>query len=332
MIEVRELTKSYGAVKAIDRVSFSVEEGDILGFLGPNGAGKTTTMKILTCYMPATGGTATVNGLDVFENSMAVRRIIGYMPENAPLYMDMTASEYLRFIAEVKGIPAGKRKQAVKEAIKTCDLEAVEHRVCRNLSKGYKQRVGMAQAIINTPPVLVLDEPTSGLDPRQIIEIRALIKRLSQNSTIILCSHILPEVANTCNKVVMINRGHVVAFGPLEEVQIMGSSEDLVISLEVEGPESDVFFLLGKVAGVREVSKHKPSVGSRHYLSLVADKSRDPRPEIASAIVGKGWQLRDMHCKDTSLEDVFVRLISSDTVSSEAETETASDEITAASA
>src|SRR5919108_5705311 len=218
MIEVQNLTKHYGPVTAIRDVSFSVTPGEIVGFLGPNGAGKSTTMRILSCFMPASGGTAKVAGYDVFTESMAVRRRIGYLPENVPLYTDMRVAPYLDFVAEVKGVSRSQRKARVAEAMDRCLIADVQQRLIGKLSKGYRQRVGLAQAIISDPQVLILDEPTIGLDPRQITEIRALIKSLAGEHTVILSTHILPEVAMVCSGVVIINRGSIVAQGPIDRL------------------------------------------------------------------------------------------------------------------
>src|ERR1044071_1366038 len=218
MIQVDHLTKRYGPVTAIHDVSFSVEKGRIVGFLGPNGAGKSTTMRILSCFMPASGGTARVAGYDVFSQSMDVRRRIGYLPESVPLYTDMRVAPYLDFVAEIKGVPRGVRKGRVAEVMEKCLISDVQHRLIGRLSKGYRQRVGLAQAIINDPHVLILDEPTIGLDPQQITEIRALIKSLAGAHTVILSTHIVPDVSMVCEGVVIISRGSIVAQGPIDRL------------------------------------------------------------------------------------------------------------------
>src|SRR6266850_2582212 len=218
MIEVQNLTKHYGPVTAIRDVSFSVAPGEIVGFLGPNGAGKSTTMRILSCFMPASGGTAKVAGFDVFRESMEVRRRIGYLPENVPLYTDLRVAPYLEFVAEIKGVPRGERKKRVADAMDRCRIADVQNRLIGKLSKGYRQRVGLAQAIVSDPAVLILDEPTIGLDPQQITEIRALIKALAGDHTVILSTHILPEVSMICQGVVIINRGSIVAQGPIDRL------------------------------------------------------------------------------------------------------------------
>ena len=218
MIEVRNLTKRYGDLVAVDRVSFTAEKGQILGFLGPNGAGKTTTMRIITGFLPATGGTVRVAGYDIFESSHEVRKRIGYLPESPPLYNDMTVAGYLEFVGRIKGIARAELPDAVDRALKTCALTEVRHRVLGHLSKGYRQRVGLAQALIHDPPVLVLDEPTIGLDPRQIIEIRTMIRQLAGERTVILSTHILPEVAQLCEKVVIINDGRIAVEDTIENL------------------------------------------------------------------------------------------------------------------
>ena len=229
MIEVEQLTKRYGSVKAIDNVSFRVEKGEILGFLGPNGAGKTTTMRILTGFLPATSGTAKVAGFDVFTESAEVRRRIGYLPENPPLYTEMTTESYLRFVARIKGMPRNAIEDAIDRVITTCGLENVRRRLLGQLSKGYRQRAGLAQALIHDPPVLVLDEPTIGLDPIQIREIRALVQQLAGERTIILSTHILPEVSQICEKVVIINEGQVVLEQDMASLKGGGTLEDVFL-------------------------------------------------------------------------------------------------------
>jgi ABC-2 type transport system ATP-binding protein len=229
MLEVRNLTKRYGDITAVRNVSFSAAQGQILGFLGPNGAGKTTTMRILTGFLPATSGTAKVAGFDVFTESEEVRRRIGYLPENPPLYADMTTESYLRFVARIKGMPKAAVDDAIDRAVRTCGLESVRDRLLGHVSKGFRQRAGLAQALIHDPPVLVLDEPTIGLDPRQIIEIRALIRQLAGQRTVILSTHILPEVSQICEKVVIINEGEVVLEEDMATLTRNASLEDVFL-------------------------------------------------------------------------------------------------------
>jgi gliding motility-associated transport system ATP-binding protein len=230
MIEVKRLTKLYGNFVAIENVSFRAERGQILGFLGPNGAGKTTTMRIVTGFMPATSGTALIDGLDIFTQSLEARRRIGYLPENPPLYADMRVDAYLRFVARLRGVGRDALEQAVDHVIKVCGLADVAHRICGQLSKGYRQRVGVAQALVHNPPVLVLDEPTIGLDPRQIHEVRDLIRGLAEERTIVLSTHILPEVSQICDKVVIIAEGHVVLEESLKALPAGTSLEDVFLA------------------------------------------------------------------------------------------------------
>jgi ABC-2 type transport system ATP-binding protein len=248
MIEVRNLTKRYGELTAIEDVSFTVVRGEILGFLGPNGAGKTTTMRIVTGFMPATTGTVTVDGFDVFEQSFEVRKRIGYLPENPPLYTDMTVDSYLRFVARIKGIAKGAIGEATDRALETCGLANVRSRLTGHLSKGYRQRVGLAQALIHDPPVLVLDEPTIGLDPRQIIEIRTLIRRLAGERTVILSTHILPEVSQICEKVVILSNGRVALEERMENLLKQGLSLEDVFLQAISREESEVAKAEGEAA------------------------------------------------------------------------------------
>lgn len=238
MIEVRNLTKRYGDLTAIHDISFSVARGEILGFLGPNGAGKTTTMRVLTGFMPATSGSATIDGFDVFEDSFEVRKRIGYLPENPPLYLDMTVESYLRFVARIKGVTKSALDEATESALKTCGIADVRHRLTGHLSKGYRQRVGLAQALIHNPPVLILDEPTIGLDPRQIIEIRTLIRRLAGERTVILSTHILPEVSQICEKVVILSAGRIALEDRMDNLVKQGMSLEEVFLRAIAKEES----------------------------------------------------------------------------------------------
>jgi len=257
MIEVRNLTKRYGDVTAIRDVSFSVATGEILGFLGPNGAGKTTTMRILTGYMPASGGTATIDGFDVFENSFEVRKRIGYLPENPPLYSDMTVEAYLHFVARIKGVPRNAIAAATERAEEICGLSEVRQRLTGHLSKGFRQRVGLAQALIHDPPVLVLDEPTIGLDPRQIIEIRRLIRDLAGNRTVILSTHILPEVSQICEKVVILAAGRIALEERMENLVSQGLSLEDVFLQAISREEA----LLEEQAAQEQAAQEQPPEG-----------------------------------------------------------------------
>jgi ABC-2 type transport system ATP-binding protein len=306
VIQVQNLTRYYGRTPAIQDVSFEVQKGEILGFLGPNAAGKTTTMRILTCYMPATSGTAKVAGYDVFAESMAVRKRIGYLPEQPPVYMDMTVKSYLQFVAKIKGVDGRERKNRVNEAMEKTAIADVQDQVIRKLSKGYRQRVGLAQALVHNPEVLVLDEPTVGLDPNQIIEVRELIKKLAGNHTIILSTHILPEVEMTCERVVIINRGRVVAQDTIANMtQRKRGAERLL--MQVDGPANSVRDKLAKVTGVKKVQLDGTANGASRY-AIECETGRDVRRELAQAVVQNGWGLLELRAKDLSLEEVFLEL------------------------
>jgi len=313
MIEVEHLSKTYGSTAAIADVSFSVETGEILGFLGPNGAGKTTTMRILSGYLPASSGTARIAGLDIHENSMAVRQRIGYLPENPPLYPEMSVEGFLFFVARIKQVPAGDRARRVTSAIDRCGLVEKRKVLIRKLSKGFKQRVGIAQAIVHDPPVIILDEPTVGLDPRQIIEVRNLIKSLGGQHTIILSTHILPEVSMTCNRVTIINRGQIVAAGSPENLtgELAASSG---YELEVEGEEELLNSLLlpsvENLPGVRsiELIPNQESLAGRYRLRALCERDIEPGREIAAAILASGFGLCEMRRNRATLEDVFLKL------------------------
>jgi ABC-2 type transport system ATP-binding protein len=305
MIDVQNVTRYYGRVMAVDNISFQVEKGEILGFLGPNAAGKTTTMRILTTYMPATSGTAKVAGYDVQDQSMQVRKRIGYLPENPPLYMEMRIVDYLDFVAKIKGVDPRDRKRAVREAMGKVGIQEVSTRVIKTLSKGFKQRVGLAQALVHNPDVLVLDEPTIGLDPNQIKEVRQLIKSLAGNHTIILSTHILPEVSMTCERVVIINKGRVVAEDTPENLtrKLAGSQR---IHLVVDGPADAVQKALQQIPGVLKVT---PRDSDFHAGFLVESKPENEiRPLVATTLIGKGWPLYELKPEGMSLEDVFLQL------------------------
>lgn len=308
MIEVENLTKYYGATKAIDNISFHVNKGEILGFLGPNAAGKTTTMRILTCFFPATSGSARVAGFDVFSESLDVRKRIGYLPENVPLYTDMTVSSYLNFVAQVKGVPYRERKESVKRVIDHCGIGKFSHRIIGKLSKGYRQRVGLAQALLNDPEVLILDEPTVGLDPKQIIEIRNLIRDLAGKRTIILSTHILPEVSMTCQRVIIINEGKVVTIDTPENLnkRLKKSTE---IQLAIEGPPDSIMQCLRNVNGVLDIRKEDDSEENASRYIVKTDKKMDIRKELSKSIVQNNWGLLEMKSIDLSLEDIFIKLV-----------------------
>ena len=305
MIEAEGLTKFYGPIAAIRNVNFQVEKGEVVGFLGPNGAGKSTTIRILTCYMPPSEGTARVDGLDCFEHSLEIRRKIGYLPENVPLYRDLTIRRFLRFAAGAKGVPAKDVEKEVSRAIGVCGLEKNANRIIRHLSKGYRQRVGLAQALLNNPPVLVLDEPTIGLDPSQIIEIRRLVQELGEERTILLSSHILPEVAQICQRVLIINKGEIIATDSPTNLtsQLQKTAK---IRLEVQGRVPDLASTLEKISGVQKVDVQDN--GTSKFL-IETEPSTDLRPEIARAVVEKGGGLLELRLVQLSLEDIFMQLV-----------------------
>ena len=307
MIQVDRLTKQYGPVTAIRDVSFSLEKGEIVGFLGPNGAGKTTTMRILSCFMPATGGTARVAGYDVFSQSLEVRKRIGYLPENVPLYLEMPVAAYLEFVAEIKGVSRSERKRRVAEVMDRCDIADVQHRLIGKLSKGYRQRVGLAQALVNDPDVLILDEPTIGLDPVQIAEIRALIKSLAGQHTVILSTHILPEVSMVCQGAIIIHRGRIVARGSLDRLaeEFFPTSR---IQLQIAGPADAVGAALRQVPGVLRIEQQAVSDGVWLYL-VESTRGRDVRAQIAQLVAERRWGLLELHQEGMSLEEVFLRVV-----------------------
>ncbi|HME94616.1 MAG TPA: ATP-binding cassette domain-containing protein [Methylomirabilota bacterium] len=307
MIQVDNLTKRYGLVEAIHDVSFSVDKGRIVGFLGPNGAGKSTTMKILSCFMPASGGTATVAGFDVFSQSLEVRRRIGYLPENAPLYPDLSVASYLDFVAEIKGVGRAARRGRVADVMERCFITDMQNRLIGKLSKGYRQRVGLAQALLGDPEVLILDEPTIGLDPRQIAEIRALIRSLAGQHTVILSTHILPEVSMVCDGVIIINRGRIVAQGTESDL-VRQAFPSARIEVRVAGATGDVAGALRAVPGVVGIEPLASRDGAVGFL-VEAERDRDVRPDLVRLVTGKGWALQELHQVGMSLEEVFIRVV-----------------------
>ena len=310
MIEVESLTKRYGRTTAVDGVSFRVERGEILGFLGPNGAGKTTTMRILTCYLPPTEGTARVAGYDVFSQPMDVKRRVGYLPETPPLYPDMSVREYLDFCARIKGVPAKERQARVGAAIEKCRVGDVRDKLIAKLSKGYRQRVGLAQAILHNPEVLILDEPTAGLDPKQIIETRELIRSLAGDHTVILSTHILPEVSMTCGRVVIINKGRVVAEDTPDNLtrRLKGAG---TIRVEAKGDAASVLESLRAVPGVLAAHPRGGHDGAV-IVDVEAEAGRDVRAELAWAVVTKGHALLGLQQMGMSLEEIFLHLTTTD--------------------
>jgi len=303
MIEVEHLTKKYGDLVAVRDLSFKVAKGKIWGLLGPNAAGKTTTMRVLTGYIPATEGKATVAGFDVFEQPNSVKKVTGYLPEVVPLYPEMTVSEYLSFVAALKQVPGAKRKAALDRAIQVSGLASVKGRLIKNISRGFKQRVGVAQSLIHNPDVLILDEPTIGLDPAQIIEIRELIKALKGEHTIILSTHILAEVTQTCDGVVIINEGRLMASGSLEELTASFREKERVI-LKLRRGHEDAVSTLKTIPGVEKVSRHNGE------LSVEWNPGQDLREAVSRLAVEKEWGLLEMRTAAMNIEDLYLRVVS----------------------
>jgi ABC-2 type transport system ATP-binding protein len=308
MIEVTHLTKFYGPVPAISDLSFQIGQGETVGFLGPNGAGKTTTMKILTGFLPPTSGQARVDGLDLSRNALQVKERIGYLPENNPLYTEMTVESFLLFAAQAKGLSKQSARGAVSRSVADCGLEAVRGRIIGHLSKGFRQRVGLAQALLNNPPVLILDEPTIGLDPAQVVEIRQLIRSLGQERTILLSSHILPEVSQVCQKVIILNQGRIVATDTVSGLtsQVQHSRK---INLTIRGPREDIIKALAEHPGVISA---EAGAGENEFL-VELEKDRDVRAELSRTVVRQGWELLELRSRELSLEEIFVQLVTEET-------------------
>ena len=315
MIEIEHLTKHFGSTRAVEDVSFTVRRGEIIGLLGPNGSGKTTIMRILTGFFPPTAGAARVAGYDAAEQSLALRRKIGYLPESVVLYPDMRVRRFLQFCADVRRINGTRKAARVEAMLHDCGLREVSERLIGTLSKGYRQRVGLAQALLHEPEVLILDEPTVGLDPRQIVEIRSLIRALRGRTTILLSTHILPEVSMTCERVVIIDRGHVVAQDTAEALtrHVEGADRTLV---RVEGPSPAVRDALAAIAGVGDVEPAgRPTDGVCEFIAHSQSDASGVRKAIAAAVVGHGWGLIEVRPLALSLEDLFVRLVTKEEIS-----------------
>ena len=322
MIKTQNLSKHFDGIQAVDDLSFSVEPGEVLGFLGPNGAGKTTTMRVLTGYMPATEGRVAVAGYDVFTQPLEAKRRTGYLPETPPLYPDMTVREYLQFVAKIKGVPGSDRRARVERVMARTWVTDMAGRACGKLSKGYKQRVGLAQALIHNPEVLILDEPTAGLDPKQIIETRRLIKELAGDHTIILSTHILPEVSQTCDRVVIINKGRVVAVDtPHNLTRRLSGSETMLVQVEaVQGA-----VVAAKLATVPGVVAVRPADGAPGgTFEVESERGRDVRRELARAVVLGGHDLLELRPMRVSLEDIFLSLTTEEQKTDEPKEEAAS--------
>jgi gliding motility-associated transport system ATP-binding protein len=314
-ILVNTLSKYYGDAKAVDGISFEVHSGEILGFLGPNGAGKTTTMRIITSYLMPSAGSVQVEGLDVVAESLAVRRLVGYLPEQNPLYLDMNVLEYLEYSAQLLGVSREMIPRRLREMVQTCGLGEMIHKDISQLSKGYRQRVGLAAAMIHNPRVLILDEPTSGLDPNQIVEIRRLIQDLGKEKTVVLSTHILPEVQATCNRVVIINRGKIVADGPIEDLQRSLHGGEKVL-FEVEVGDAEPFDLISSqvkaIPAIETVALLEERNGVKK-MSIATSRAVDIRKDLFQLCVQRGWGLLELHREQTSLEDIFRQLTSDPT-------------------
>ncbi len=304
-IVVENVTKKYGLQKAVDDISFEVKTGEVLGFLGPNGAGKTTTMKAVTCYMAPDEGVIRVGGYNNLENPEEIKRTIGYLPETNPLYQEMPVIDYLRFMAELQGVQKNRIKKRILEMVKICGLEGEKHKNIGELSKGYRQRVGLAQALIHDPAVLILDEPTSGLDPNQIVEIRELIKRIGKEKTVILSSHILAEVEATCDRIMIIDKGKIVADGSSEDLRKRAQGRE-ILKVGIEGGErNDVFKNLQQLSEVARVDFLK---GNQNYFEIQSQEELSSRKAIFSLCADKGWFLTELTPVETKLEDIFREL------------------------
>ncbi len=323
MIDVQSLTKDYGSRRAISGISFKVERGEVLGFLGPNGAGKTTTMRIITGYMPPTSGTVTIAGYDIFRQSLEARKRVGYLPESVPLYTDMSVGDYLDFMAKIKGIPRARRREQIEKVMEQTHIEDRRRQLIGRLSKGFRQRVGLSQALLGEPDVLILDEPTVGLDPRQITDVRELIKGFGKDHAVILSTHILPEVRMVCSRVLIVDNGLEVANDTAENLmqQVRGTE---ALNVTVRGPRSQVMDCLRGVPKVLSVSlvmgDHPEGVTS---FTVAADPAADVREDIARAVVNGGFGLLHLQMAGVSLEDVFLRLTTEEDEAAAADEEAA---------
>ncbi len=310
MLSVQNVSKSFGRINALRGVSFQVERGEIIGVLGPNGAGKTTLMRLMTGFFPPTSGRVMLGGVNVARPGSPARKKIGYLPENNPLYRDMSVREFLNYVAKLKGIPFWERKRGVNEALDLCGVETVQNRIITRLSKGFQQRIGLAQALLGNPEFLILDEPTSGLDPEQIIEIRTLIQRLGKERTIILSTHILPEVRLTCGRILILNEGRLVATGTPEELEESVRSAD-ELEITIRGDLEKINRVFANLQGVQKVTMVRETGDEREYLMIV-DRSRDLRSHLASAVLGAGLELLSLKHARKGLEEVFLKIVKRD--------------------
>ncbi|MCD6101437.1 MAG: ATP-binding cassette domain-containing protein [Candidatus Cloacimonetes bacterium] len=306
MIQIQNLTKDYGQLRALDNVSFTIQKGEIVGFLGPNGAGKTTTLKIMTCFMPPNSGNVYIDDLNIYQSSIEVRKKIGYLPEGCPLYGEMNVVDFLKFVAELRDIDKDIILKRVREMIQTCGLQDVVHKEIGELSKGYRQRVGLAAAMIHNPKILILDEPTTGLDPNQIVEIRELIKRLGREKTVLISTHILREVEATCDRVIIIDKGKIVADGPLAEIQNSFHNQNRVY-FEIQADTKMLIEEFDSLPDIDSVQLYSKEDGLyKFYVNF--SKDIDIRPDLYNFIKSKDWTLFEMRAEQRSLEDVFRQL------------------------
>ena len=310
MVEVKHLTKCYGDIKAVDDISFTVETGEVLGFLGPNGAGKSTTMNMITGYISSTSGTVTIDGSEILEDPKETKKKIGYLPEIPPLYVDMSVRKYLEFMFDLKKVKLPK-KEHIEEVMRLVRISEQSERIIKNLSKGYRQRVGFAQALLGNPPVLILDEPTVGLDPKQIIEIRKLIKSLGRKHTVIFSSHVLSEISATCDRIIVISNGKIVADAKTEELSTAVSGEEK-LSLEIEGNSADIISAIKKIPAVIRVNKVNPLRDNTAKYMVEYEKSVDVRRDVFSAMSRIGCPILDMQSGNETLEDMFLKLTTAD--------------------
>jgi ABC-2 type transport system ATP-binding protein len=307
ILDVRDLTKQFGGVTAVKDLTFQVKRGEVFGFLGPNGAGKTTTMRIVTCFIPATAGGVKVAGIDTTADDLAIRKKLGYLPENNPLYGDMLVSEYLKFVGELRGLSGSRLNSRIDEMFQVCGLTTMADRQIAKLSKGYRQRVGLAQAMIHDPELLILDEPMSGLDPNQIVEIRSLIKKLGKEKTVIYCSHILSEVSATCSRILIINDGKLVASGTADELTSRSTGGNRYV-LRVRGDKAAVESKLAAVSGVSTATVEANGGGGYIEAQVVSEHNDDIGEELFKCAVDNGWSLAELRRETASLEDVFTQL------------------------
>ncbi|MDG5814517.1 ATP-binding cassette domain-containing protein [Chitinispirillales bacterium ANBcel5] len=306
MLEVQNLHKKFGEVHAVKNLNFHIKKGEVFGFLGPNGAGKTTTMRIITCFIPPTNGTVLVDGTDTSQNNLQVRKKIGYLPENTPLYPDMTVKEYLNFVGEIRGLKAGVLKRRIDEMFTICNISQMSGRQIGKLSKGYRQRVGLAQAMMHDPDLLILDEPMSGLDPNQIVEIRNLIRRIGKEKTVIYCSHILSEVSATCDRLLIINEGSIVATGTPDELT-HGSEGGSRYMLKIKGEKETIRSTMSQLPNINTVS-FDASDGEWNNVEVQGSNKEEIGEELFKCVVDNGWSLAELRKESASLEEVFTQL------------------------